>query len=102
MVADMLRFGYPLPDIRETASPSVVVTLVADAVDEGWMAWLEKIDDSRSASNLRWLMSLHLLTQQGWFDVRTLSAFLQVSDAECEAVIHDLHDATIAGQPLIG
>lgn len=101
MVADMLRFGYPLPDIRETGSPSVVLTLVADNVDAGWMSWLARFDDGRARSDLRWLMALHLLARRGWFDVASLARFLQVSAPESESVIGEIYSTSIGSIPVL-
>ncbi|GAA2229151.1 ATP-binding protein [Promicromonospora sukumoe] len=101
MVTDMLRLGYPRPDIRETPSPAVVATLIAETVDEGWMAWLNAFSDPGTARDLRRLMALDLLTRQGWIDLTGLAASLQVSEGEAQPVVDGLLHLTVEGTAVI-
>jgi ATP-dependent DNA helicase RecG len=101
MVVDMLRLGYPRPEIRETPSPTVVASLIAETVDEGWIAWLTAFSDPGTPSDLRRLMALDLLTRQGWIDLTTLGTSLQVSESEARPVVDELLELTVAGAPVI-
>jgi ATP-dependent DNA helicase RecG len=101
MVTDMLRLGYPRPEITETPSPTVVVSLIAETVDEGWMTWLAAFSDPGTPRNLRRLMALDLLTRRGWIDLATLATSLQVSEGEALPVVEELLGLTVARSPVI-
>lgn len=101
MVREMVRLGHQPPVIQEIPGPFVRTSLVGDALDEPWIAWLGEIepaDESVDVSSL--LLTRHLL-KQGWVDAERAAPLIQLPVEEASGSVLKLARARIGGQILL-
>ncbi len=101
MVREMVRIGHQPPVIREITGPFVRASLVGDALDEPWIAWLGEIEpaeESVDVSSL--LLTRHLLTR-GWVDEARAVPLIQLPVEEARGAILKLSRAQIGGNALL-
>lgn len=101
MVREMIRVGHQPPDIREISGPFVRASLVGDALDEAWMAWLSEIDPAEESDDVYSLLLLRQLVRVGWVDAGSAAPLIQLTVEEARGAIAKLRHASVAGQPLL-
>lgn len=101
MVREMVRLGHQPPAIREITGPFVRASLVGDALDEPWIAWLGSIKPAEESSDVSSLLLLRHLVFTGWVDDRRAVPLIQLPIEETHGAILKLSRATIEGHALL-
>lgn len=101
MVREMVKVGHQPPAIREISGPSVRASLVGDALDESWMAWLSAISPPEESNDVSSLLLLHHLVAVGWVDEVRAVPLIQLPVEESRGAISKLSQATIQKKPLL-
>ncbi|GAB3919084.1 transcriptional regulator [Microlunatus endophyticus] len=101
MVREMIRVGHQPPAIREISGPFVRTSLVGDALDEGWMAWLSGIVPAEDSSDVSSLLLLRHLVTTGWVDEEAAVPIIQLPVEETRGAILKLTHARVNGSPLL-
>ncbi|GGC79173.1 transcriptional regulator [Tersicoccus solisilvae] len=101
MVREMIRVGHQQPLIREIEGPYVRASLVGDALDESWIAWLAQINPPEEAVDVSSLLVLRHLANIGWVDERSASVLVQLPPEEARGTLLKLARAQIGGGPLV-
>lgn len=101
MVREMVRIGHQPPDIREISGPFVRTSLVGDALDEAWMAWLSEVSPSEESDDVYSLLLLRRLIRTGWVDAERAAPLIQLTVDEARGAIAKLSHARVAGEPLL-
>jgi ATP-dependent DNA helicase RecG len=101
MVREMIRIGHQPPAIREISGPFVRASLVGDALDEPWIAWLSGLRPVEESSDVSSLLLLRHLVTTGWVDEDRAVPLIQLPVEEARGAILKLARATIAGAPVL-
>lgn len=101
MIREMVRLGHQPPAIREISGPYVRASLVGDALDEPWIAWLGSLHPSEESFDVSSLLLLRHLVSEGWVDESRAAALIQLPADEARGAILKLSRATIEGQGLL-
>lgn len=101
MVREMVRAGHQPPEIREISGPHVRASLVGDAVDEPWVAWLALLRPRSDSHDVNSLLLLRQLIEVGWVDAPTAARLVQLTAHEAGGAIEKLARATIDDKPLV-
>lgn len=101
MVRDMVRIGHPPPDIREITGPFVRTSLVGDAIDEPWVAWLARVEPKEESQDINSLLILRRLLTDRWVDTTSAAPLIQLTVEEARGAIAKLSLATVDGSPLL-
>lgn len=95
MVREMVRVGHRPPDIREITGPFVRASLVGDALDEPWIAWLTRIDPADESQDLNSLLIIRHLLTTGWIDAVRAAELIQLTVDEARGAIAKLGRARV-------
>ncbi|WP_194165048.1 ATP-binding protein [Pseudactinotalea sp. HY160] len=101
MVREMVRVGYQPPDIREISGPFVRASLVGDALDEAWIAWLGEIEPAQESEDVYSLLLLRHLLRTGWIDAERAAPIIQLTTDEARGAIAKLSRARVDDSPLL-
>lgn len=101
MVREMIRVGHQPPVIREITGPFVRASLVGDALDEAWIAWLSGVHPAEDSSDVSSLLLLRHLVTAGWIDEARAVPLIQLPVEEARGAILKLARATIDGAPIL-
>lgn len=101
MVREMVRIGHQPPVIREITGPFVRTSLVGDALDEPWIAWLSLIEPPEESADVSSLLLLQRLLADGWVDEQQAVSLIQLPVAETRGAIRKLARAHITGLPIV-
>lgn len=106
MTAEMLRMGYPPPDIHEIAGPYVRTSLLARTIDKPWLEWVNTLRPHDIALDVRILILLRQLLERRWVDAQSAAPHLQCKPSTARTAIDllteiRLHDAPVI-QPIAG
>ncbi|WP_062206078.1 RNA-binding domain-containing protein [Demequina salsinemoris] len=101
MVREMVRIGYPAPGINEIDGPFVRASLVGDAVDLPWIAWLASMEPPREAQDVSSLLLLQRLLTEGWIDEASAAPLIQLPVEEARGAVLKLSHAAIGKTPLL-
>jgi len=95
MVREMIRVGHQPPVIREIAGPFVRTSLVGDALDEPWIAWLGEIEPAEESVDVSSLLILRRLLTDGWVDEEQAVPLIQLPVGETRGAIAKLAHAKV-------
>ena len=101
MFVDQLTAGHPYPVIAEISGPSVQAVLVGGDPDRDWVEFLSMIEPAGASSDLRVLILLRQLIEEGWVDVATSATRLQRPTVAARAAIDRLRSCTWKGNALV-
>ncbi|MGO1561306.1 MAG: ATP-binding protein [Actinomycetaceae bacterium] len=101
MVREMVRVGHHPPVIREISGPFVRTSLVGDALDEAWIAWLSAIAPAEESADVSSLLLLQRLVVVGWVDEERAATLIQLTVEEARGAIVKLTRASIRGAALL-
>lgn len=101
MVREMLRVGHQPPVIQELDGPYVRASLVGDAIDDAWIAWLGTIEPADEASDVSSLLILRQIVSHGWIDEVGAAKAIQLTAAEAHGAIRKLAGARIGGSDML-
>jgi len=96
MIREMIRVGYPAPQIEELEGPRVRAALVGGRVDEPWLRFLSGLAPSTTGNDLDALLVLRHLLAHAWIDAERAAPVLQRHPVEANAVLDRLALATTA------
>jgi len=94
MVREMIRVGYPPPQIEELTGPRVRAALVGGHVDVPWLRFLSGLTPPSTGNDLDALLVLRHLLEHGWIDAVRAAPVLQRNSVEADAVLERLEQAT--------
>lgn len=97
MVREMIRVGYPGPEIEELLGPRVRAALVGGQVDEVWLRFLSGLTPASAGNDLDVLLVIRHLVAAGWTDARRAAPQLQRNTVEANAVLERLGQVRAAG-----
>ena len=101
MTRDMLAIGRPPPSFSEVDGPYVRVSLMGGEPDMRTVGFIGAVEPQASEINLDLLLLLEHLVAHSWADATSAASSLQRNQAETDAAMRGIAEATSSGQPII-
>ncbi|MDO8143946.1 ATP-binding protein [Isoptericola sp. 178] len=101
MIGEMIRRGHPRPQIEEIGGPNVRASLIAEEVDEPWVAWLDEVEPIEQSDDVNTLLVLRQLVDRRWTDPLQSSRLIQDTVERASGVLARLSRASVGGRPLV-